>query len=104
MRKVRIFFKNKFAGLLTEIKYGEIYQFEYIDDYNGEAISLTMPVEKKKYHYIQFPSFFDGLLPEGFQLEALLKEKKIDRNDYLSQLAAIGKDMVGAVTIEDYNE
>jgi len=47
------------------------------------------------------PPFFDGLLPEGFQLEGLLKYGKIDRSDQFSQLIAIGADMVGNVTIEE---
>ncbi len=44
---------------------------------------------------IHFPPFFDGLLPEGYQLEGLLKFGKFDRNDLFSQLMAIGEDMVG---------
>jgi len=40
-------------------------------------------------------------LPEGIQLEGLLKIRKIDRADYFSQLMAVGNDMVGAVTVEE---
>jgi serine/threonine-protein kinase HipA len=60
-----------------------------------------MPTNQKIYTFKNFPPFFDGLLPEGIQLEGLLKIKKIDRNDNFSQLLAIGKDMVGAVTIQE---
>ena len=42
------------------------------------------------------------LLPEGYQLEALLKRLKIDRDDPFSQLIATGKDMVGSVTIKEF--
>ena len=38
-------------------------------------------------------------MPEGFQLEALLRLKKLDRNDKFGQLMLIGVDTVGAVTI-----
>jgi serine/threonine-protein kinase HipA len=31
-----------------------------------------------------FPPFLEGLLPEGYNLEALLRALKIDRNDHFS--------------------
>jgi serine/threonine-protein kinase HipA len=34
-------------------------------------------------------------------LEALLRQCKLDRNDYFGQLLRVGKDVVGAVTIEE---
>jgi serine/threonine-protein kinase HipA len=58
-----------------------------------------MPVREESYLFDEFPPFFDGLLPEGFQLEALLRQKKIDRNDKFGQLLIIGADTVGAVTV-----
>ena len=60
-----------------------------------------MPVRVEPYIFNQFPSFFDGLLPEGYQLEALLRRLKIDRDDRFSQLVTTGKDVVGSVTIEE---
>ena len=65
----------------------------------GEPISLTMPLVKTPYYFDHFPPFFDGVLPEGLLLEALLQLKKIDREDYFSQLLCVGKDLVGAVTV-----
>ena len=43
---------------------------------------------------------FEGLLPEGFNLDALLRNHKIDRDDNYSQLIATGADLPGTVTIE----
>lgn len=83
---------------------GTQYVFQYQKDYKGLPISLTMPVQTDPYEFQIFPPFFDGLLPEGHQLEALLRIKKIDKNDYISQLAAVGKDMVGTVTIKYENK
>ncbi len=48
-----------------------------------------------------FPPFFDGLLPEGILLEGLLKQRKIDKYDYFSQIVAVGNDLVGAVTVRE---
>ncbi|MBB5347525.1 HipA-like protein [Desulfoprunum benzoelyticum] len=35
------------------------------------------------------------------QLEGLLKQRKIDRDDKFSQLVAVGTDTVGAVTVAE---
>ena len=104
MRKAKIYFKGIEAGILTEVLPGSKYTFEYNNAYNGFPISLTMQVQKGKFEFNEFPSFFDGLLPEGNQLEGLLKFKKIDKNDLFSQLMAVGEDMVGAVTAKEIFE
>ena len=86
MRKAKVFVKGVEAGTLTEIIKGKEYVFEYIDGYKGLEVSRTMPTKEKVYKFDIFPPFFDGLLPEGIQLEGLLKLKKIDKYDYFSQL------------------
>lgn len=78
---------------------GSVYTFQYLSNYQGAPISLTMPHRLDPYIFNIFPPFFDGLLPEGNQLEGLLRIRKIDRYDFMQQLAAIGKDMVGTVTV-----
>lgn len=88
------------AGILEELKEGK-YQFTYFDEYRGAPVSLTMPVCNKVYAFDVFPPFFEGLLPEGMMLEALLRKYKVDRNDYFSQLILVGHDVVGSVTIEE---
>jgi serine/threonine-protein kinase HipA len=77
------------------------YEVTYLEGYSGPAISLTMPVRKEVYEFEKFPPFFDGLLPEGLQLEGLLRQAKIDKRDYFGQLLAVGADLVGAVTIDE---
>jgi serine/threonine-protein kinase HipA len=104
MRKAKVFVKGVEAGTLTELKQGKEYVFEYIDGYDGLDVSRTMPKNRKVYKFDKFPPFFDGLLPEGIQLEGLLKIKKIDKNDYFSQLIAVGEDMVGVVTVKEVTE
>lgn len=95
-----IYKKNIKIGILKELKKNQLYTFTYNDDYSGASISLTMPIEKKHFEYTQLPPFFEGLLPEGMQLEALLKKRKLDRDDLFEQLLSIGEDVVGDVTIK----
>lgn len=99
MRKAKVYNHDIFAGILTQDN-GQ-YRFDYIQEYAGPPISLTMPVHKKTFEFNTFPPFFDGLLPEGFMLEALLKTAKIDRYDLFSQLMMVGADLVGSVTVEE---
>jgi len=80
---------------------GRSYEFEYFVEYAGPPVSLTMPVSVRKFSFSGFPPFFEGLLPEGAQLDALLARGKLDRDDCFGQLVAVGRDMVGAVTAEE---
>ena len=101
MRKAKVYVKGREAGTLTEVVQGKEYIFEYLGDYDGLEVSRTMPPKEKVFKFDRFPPFFDGLLPEGIQLDGLLKLKKIDKYDYFSQLITVGNDMVGAVTVKE---
>ncbi len=100
MRKASVFVNGSLAGELQEIKRGREYYFSYLETYKGPSVSLEMPIEQLVYKFDRFPPFFEGLLPEGIMLEGLLRQTKIDRDDLLSQLIAVGGDMVGNVTVE----
>lgn len=105
MRKASVFFnKGIIAGLLTELDNKEGYIFEYNTHYSGPPVSLSMPIEQKIYTFDAFPAYFDGVLPEGAQLEALLRQDKLDRNDYFGQLMCVGRDLVGAFSVELYKD
>lgn len=86
------------AGVLDEQGRGR-YVFRYEADYHGKPVSLAMPVRSQPFEFEEFPPFLDGLLPEGVMLEALLRRRKIDRDDRFSQILAVGEDLVGAVTV-----
>lgn len=101
-RTAEVYMHSLPAGILTEID-GR-YTFTYLPGYSGPPISLTMPVKNEPYEFQGFPPFFDGLLPEGIQLESLLRQRKIDKSDYFSQILAVGADVVGAVTIQPPKE
>jgi serine/threonine-protein kinase HipA len=101
MRKAKVFVLGDLAGFLTELDPVKKYRFTYLDEYAGPPVSLTMPIEQRSYEFDRFPPFFEGLLPEGFQLEGLLRLRKIDKDDLFAQLLAVGSDLVGAVTVEE---
>ena len=101
MRKAKVYNFGKYAGELIEIEKSKKYKFIYNNDYDRAAISLTMPVSKKEFEFDGFPPFFEGLLPEGMQLDALLRQTKTDKNDFFAQLVLVGEDLVGSVTVEE---
>ena len=88
------------AGYLESMSRGG-WRFCYLPDYQGEPISLTLPVRAEPFEFATFPAVFDGLLPEGPQLEALLRLHKIDRHDGFRQLVTVGRDLVGSLTVEE---
>ena len=99
MRKVNVFQQGLLAGKLEEQARGH-YSFTYEPSYTGEPVSLTLPVRDAAYEFDRFPPVFEGLLPEGRLLEALLRQQKIDRGDLLTQLLLVGGDVVGSLTLE----
>lgn len=100
MRKADIFVNDVKAGVLVEVNSSQ-YEFTYEDNYQGHPVSLTMPLKNKHYTFFSFPAVFEGLLPEGLQLEALLRDKKINRYDLFKQLIECGADCVGAISVKE---
>lgn len=99
MRSAEIYVDGHLAGYLEELERGKQYAVRYLPDYSALPISLTLPVSSNSYEFGTFPAFFEGLLPEGIQLEALLKNNKLDRYDLFGQLIAVGHDLVGNVEV-----
>ena len=99
MRTAKVLVNGVDAGIFVELD-NATYQFLYNEDYHNAPISLTMPLVKRRYDFDQFPSFFEGLLPEGVMLEGLLRKYKLDRDDLFGQLVQVGHDLVGAVSVE----
>ncbi len=101
MRAARVMVQKQYAGLLEENENG--YQFQYDSEYlRGDhplAISLTLPVREDAYESnVLFP-FFDGLIPEGWLLDAVIHNWKLDRNDRFGLLLSSCRDCIGDVQI-----
>lgn len=100
MKKAKVFVDGVLAGYLIEWEKNQSYEFSYLEGYAQEPVSLTMPLTKRIYRFNEFPPFFDGFLPEGFMLDALLRKTKLDSNDRFEQLVLVGGELVGNVTVE----
>lgn len=100
MKRAGVYQQAKLAGDLEEIAGGR-WRFTYADGYSGGPVSLTMPVAQVVHEFDRFPPAFEGLLPEGIQLEAMLRRYKLDRSDLFGQLIVAGQDMVGSLTVKE---
>lgn len=100
MKKAKVYVNEDYAGDLIEVTKTKSYRFEYLPDYKGMSVSMTMPLSKRIYEYDRFPPFFEGLLPEGRMKEALLQRAKLDEDDLFEQLIRVGQEMVGNVTVK----
>ena len=99
-RRAEVNQQGTLAGHLESASGGG-WTFTYLEGYQGPPISLTMPVHLEPYRFPSLPPVFEGLLPEGLQLESLLKKHKIDRHDGFRQLVTVGGDLVGSLTVQE---
>jgi serine/threonine-protein kinase HipA len=99
-RRAAVYQHGELAGHIEESE-DDGWTFTYVEGYMGTPVSLTLPLQAEAYSFSSFPPVFEGLLPEGPQLEALLRKHKIDRGDAFRQLVIVGGDLVGSLTIEE---
>ncbi|MCF7733656.1 MAG: HipA N-terminal domain-containing protein [Akkermansiaceae bacterium] len=102
-RQAAIFQHGRLAGHLRSTGPGT-WAFAYEGGYDGPPVSLTLPVRVEPYDFPEFPAFLEGLLPEGPQLEALLRKHKIDRHDAFRQIVTVGEDLIGSLTVRELTE
>ena len=102
-RTAYIFVRNTFAGVLSETDEG--FSFDYDKEYlalpNVSAVSLTLPLREKAYTSKNLFSFFDGLIPEGWLLNVVIHNWKIDRRDRFGLLLLACRDSIGNVSIRE---
>ncbi len=102
-RSAYVYVRDIYAGILKETETG--YSFIYDDDYlkredNG-PVSLTLPLSEKEYQSkILFP-FFDGLIPEGWLLNVVSRNWKLNKEDRFGILLVACKDNIGNVTVSE---
>ncbi len=100
-RTAYVYVCNVFAGVVRETDEG--YLFSYDEEYrkNPEAkgVSLTLPLSEKEYKSKTLFPFFDGLIPEGWLLNVVSRNWKIDTADRFGLLLVACKDAIGNVSI-----
>ena len=83
MRKAEIKVRELMAGWLTQDDNGYhfIYDPAYLASEDAEPVSLTLPLKTEPFaSNILFP-FFDGLIPEGWLLDIVERNWKLNARD-----------------------
>jgi serine/threonine-protein kinase HipA len=105
MRSADIYFCDRLAGRLDELEGGR-YRFVYDRAYfpDGEAISLTLPLQDAPFESPQLFSFFAGLVPEGWYLDIVSRTLKVDSSDTFGLLLRTCGDCIGAVSVREASD
>ena len=102
-RTAYVYVRDDFAGILEECDAG--YRFTYDKNYlsggSASPVSLTMPLSSDPYVSGTLFPFFDGLIPEGWLLDIVTHNWKIDRSDRFGLLLIACKDPIGNVSVKE---
>ena len=105
-RTAYVYVRDTFAGTLkeTDSGYSFLYDSEYLSNQNATAVSLTLPIQQEEYTSKTLFAFFDGLIPEGWLLDLVSHNWKINQKDRFGLLLVACKDPIGNVRIKEVRE
>lgn len=101
MRKGEVWINKKLAGIISETEEGYFFEYDaiYLSQNNKQPISLTLPIQSEPFHSKNLFPFFDGLIPEGWLLNIIQKNWKLNPRDRMGLLLATCRDCIGNVSI-----
>ena len=109
MRELKVYIeiqgRELFAGVITGNDSTDavfVYDPEYLSQ--GVPVSVSLPFQSMPFSPAETSSFFEGLLPEGFSRRSVAKWIHADEADYLTILAGLGKECLGAIRIVDRSD
>ena len=105
-RTAYVYVRDTFAGTLkeTDAGYSFVYDSEYLAGEASSAVSLTLPMQTEEYTSKTLFPFFDGLIPEGWLLNIVTENWKIEPKDRFGLLLVACKDPIGNVRIKEVRE
>ncbi|SHK93577.1 HipA domain-containing protein [Hespellia stercorisuis] len=80
------------------------YAEEYLNTANAVPISVSLPLQEESYSVARTKNFFEGLLPEGFTRRTVAQWIHVSEDDYLSILAGLGNECLGAIKVIEENQ
>ena len=101
-RAGNVYVQNVKAGIIRETDEGYEFTYspEYLESEGALPVSLTMPLSLEAYKSGTLFPFFDGLIPEGWLLEVVERNWKVDARDRFGLLLVACGDCIGDVRIE----
>lgn len=111
MRRLSVFIEingnSEYVGEIAGTDSGDAcftYADSYMENPEHRAISIGLPLVEKTFDAQRTRIFFEGLLPEGFTRRCVAEWMHMDENDYVSILAGLGRECLGAIKIVDESE
>lgn len=96
-RRVTVLLYGEVVGFLSQDEQG--YLFEYLPDYIGPPLSLSLPVAQRRFHREKLHPYFASLAPEGWLKKRYSQLQQLDEHDLFGILIQNGKNLIGAVQI-----
>lgn len=105
-RSAEVYVRDMLAGILQETEEGYAFQYDsaYLERPDSTGVSLTLPMRKEAYQSRTLFPFFDGLIPEGWLLNVVTHNWKLDRNNRFGILLVTCHDPIGNVRIQEVRE
>jgi len=100
-KRGQVFINKTLAGIVQQAD--GLYSFQYDQHYlkrkDASPISLTLPLQSEPFTQKTMLPFFDGLIPEGWLLNIITDNWKINKNDRMSLLLMACKNCIGNISI-----
>lgn len=85
------------VGKLSET--GFRYDSAYLAVPDAVPLSVSLPLQAQAFSLNATKCYFEGLLPEGFTRQSVAQWMHVSADDYLSILAGLGKECLGAIMV-----
>lgn len=106
MRKLEVYIEEDGDFVLAGQIQGEtwedarfIYEKSYLENQSHQPISISLPFQEDAFSPFKTRCYFEGLLPEGYTRRCVAGWMHVAEEDYLSVLAGLGNECLGAVRI-----
>ena len=106
MRKLSVFIEiggiRVLAGMILGNSSADaVFRYDpaYLAGQDSKALSISLPFQSEEFSVQKTKAFFEGLLPEGFTRRSVAQWLRADENDYLTILAGLGRECLGAIQV-----
>ena len=102
MRTLAVWWDGAIAGFLTADRHGAMrfaYDGGWLADPAAPALSVSLPKRSEPFPPRQSRPFFEGLLPEGAQRDAVAAALGVSRANEFRLLERLGGEVAGALTL-----
>lgn len=100
-KRGKVYVDKVYAGIIEQREGLFIFSYdqEYLHIKEAKPVSLTLPLRQEPFEQKTMIPFFDGLIPEGWMLDIITDNWKVDKKDRMNLLLLACKDCIGNVSV-----